>query len=298
MSETRVLILGGTGMMGHKLVQQLGTYFDTFCTIRKDFSAVEPLGIFDREKVVENIDVENFGSVKNVIHELKPNVVINAVGIIKQIADSNNVVQTLKVNSIFPNLIADLARELDFRFITIGTDCVFLGNRGNYREADVPDALDLYGRSKQYGEVVGPNCLTLRTSIVGRELGTSHSLVDWFLSQTGSVRGYSKAIFSGFPTVVFADIIANVILNHPTLSGLFHVSSEPIAKYDLLKLIKERSPFEIEIEEDREFSIDRSLDSTKFRDATGFAPLRWSEMVDRMFSDPTPYDKFSRISKI
>jgi len=298
MSETRVLILGGTGMLGHKLVQRLGTSFDTFCTIRKDFSAVEPLGIFDREKVVENIDVENFGSVKNVIHELKPNVVINAVGIIKQIADSNNVVQTLKVNSIFPNLIADLARELDFRFITIGTDCVFLGNRGNYREADVPDALDLYGRSKQYGEVVGPNCLTLRTSIVGRELGTSHSLVDWFLSQTGSVRGYSKAIFSGFPTVVFADIIANVILNHPTLSGLFHVSSEPIAKYDLLKLIKERSPFEIEIEEDREFSIDRSLDSTKFRDATGFAPLRWSEMVDRMFSDPTPYDKFSRISKI
>jgi dTDP-4-dehydrorhamnose reductase len=187
---------------------------------------------------------------------------------------------------------------LDFRFITIGTDCVFLGNRGNYREADVPDALDLYGRSKQYGEVVGRNCLTLRTSIVGRELGTSHSLVDWFLSQSESVRGYSRAIFSGFPTIVFADIVADIIANHSTLSGLFHVSSEPIAKYDLLKLIKERTSFEIEIKEDREFAIDRSLDSSRFRDATGFAPLPWTEMVDRMFADPTPYDKFSRISKI
>ena len=298
MNKTRVLILGGTGMLGHKLVQRLETSFDTFCTIRKGFSAVEPLGIFDREKVVENIDVENFGSVKNVIHELKPDVVINAVGIIKQIAEADNVVRTLNINSILPNLIAELARELDFRFITIGTDCVFLGNRGNYREVDVPDALDLYGRSKQYGEVVGRNCLTLRTSIVGRELGTAHSLVDWFLSQSGSVRGYSRAIFSGFPTIVFADIVADIIANHPTLSGLFQVSSEPIAKYDLLRLIKERISFDIDIEEDREFSIDRSLDSTKFRDATGFAPLPWSEMVDRMFSDPTPYDKFSRISKI
>lgn len=292
MNQTRVLILGGTGMLGHKLVQRLGTSFDTFCTIRKDFSAVEPLEIVDREKVIENIDIENFESVKNVIHELKPAVVINAVGIIKQIAEAGGVVQTLNINSIFPNLLAELARELDFRFITIGTDCVFLGNRGGYRETDVPDALDLYGRSKQYGEVVGPNCLTLRTSIVGSEIGTSHSLVDWFLSQTGSVRGYSNAIFSGFPTIVFADIIADVIANHPTLSGLFHVSSEPISKCELLSLIKNRISFDIEIKEDLEFVIDRSLDSSRFRDATGFVPLPWSEMVDRMFSDPTPYEKF------
>lgn len=298
MNETRVLILGGTGMLGHKLLQRLGTSFDAFCTIRKDFSTVESLGIYDRQKVFANVDAKDFDSVEGLIRELNPAVVINAVGIIKQIADSNEVVQTLSVNSIFPNLMAGLAADLNFRFITVGTDCVFLGNRGNYRENDVPDALDLYGRSKQYGEVIGPNCLTLRTSIIGRELGTSHSLVDWFLSQRGDVRGYSRAIFSGFPTIVFADIVADIIANYPTLSGLFHVSSEPINKYDLLNLIKERISFDIEIEEDREFSIDRSLDSTRFREATGFVPLPWSEMVDRMFSDPTPYDKFSRISKI
>ncbi|MDI1241486.1 MAG: SDR family oxidoreductase [bacterium] len=296
MSQTRILILGGTGMLGHKLVQRFQTSFDTFCTIRKGFSTVAPLGIFEREQVFENVDVEDFESVKKIIDQLKPDVVVNAVGIIKQIAESNNVVQTLRVNSIFPNLLAELAKELDFRFITIGTDCAFLGDRGGYRESDPPDALDLYGRSKQYGEVVGPNCLSLRTSIIGRELGTAHSLVDWFLSRSGKVHGYSKAIFSGFPTTVLSDIIADVITNHPALSGLFHVSSEPIDKFSLLSLIKERSSFDIEIEVDDVFSIDRSLDSSRFRQITGFAPLPWPEMIDRMLSDPTPYNNWRKLS--
>jgi dTDP-4-dehydrorhamnose reductase len=202
-------------------------------------------------------------------------------------------VTTLTVNAIFPHRLAELGREYGYRLITISTDCVFDGLRGNYSEDDIPNATDLYGKSKSLGEVSGENCLTVRTSIIGRELSTSHSLVDWFLANRGGkVKGFARAIYSGFPTIVFAGIIGDLIEHNRTLSGLYHVSSDPIDKFRLLCLIKEKFAVDIEIGRDEDFCIDRSLNSAGFREMTGFRPPAWGEMIAQMASDPTPYDKW------
>ena len=298
MKPKRVLILGGSGMLGHKLVQVLGDRFDTYYTIRGKFAEVEHYGFFERERTLERVDANEFSSVRSAVESIRPDVVLNAIGIIKQLPSSKNVVQTLTINSIFPHLVADLAQELGFRFITLSTDCVFSGSKGNYSENDIPDATDLYGRSKQFGEVTGTNCLTIRTSIIGRELETTHSLIDWFLSQNGSVNGYSNAIFSGFPTIVLADLLGNIIEEQPDLTGLYHLSSDPISKFALLELVKKRIGLKIEIVDAPEFRMDRSLDSSTFRSLTGFSSLPWAEMVDRMFEDLTPYDEWRKPASI
>ena len=285
-------------MLGHKLVQVFSDRFETFCTVRGTFSEVQRYGIFALDRTIENVNALDFSSVESAIEITDPDVIVNAIGIIKQLPSSKDVVQTLKINSIFPHLVGELARERGFRFITLGTDCVFRGDKGNYSESDVPDAIDLYGRSKQYGEVSEKNCLTLRTSIIGRELTTSHSLIDWFLSQPGPVKGYSHAIFSGFPTVLLAELIANVIEEYPDLHGLFQVSSEPISKLSLLRLVKDKLGLPIEIVDHPDFRLNRSLDSSAFRSVTGFHPLPWAEMVDTMFSDPTPYDEWRKPASI
>ena len=287
-------MIGGTGMLGHKVVQILSPRFNVHCTIRGSFASIEPLGIFARDSTIENVNVEDIEAVAGAIRSCKPDVVINCVGVIKQLPTSKDVIKTLSINAIFPHQLAALSEQLGFRMITVSTDCVFAGTKGNYKEDDPADALDLYGRSKQLGEVIDDRNLTIRTSIIGREIGTAHSLIDWFLSQKGYVKGFVNAIYSGFPTVVLSELIADIILNHHDLVGLYHVSSEPINKYDLLVLVKERLGLDILIERFTDFSIDRSLDSTRFRTATGFEPLPWQEMVDRMFSDPTPYENWHK----
>lgn len=286
----RILIFGGNGMLGHKLVQVLREHFEVWATIRGAFS--EHYRIFEKERTVENVEVTDHESAVTAIERSQPDVVINAVGVIKQLPDSKNVITTLSINSIFPQQLANLSEKYGYRLITIGTDCVFSGSKGNYTENDTADAVDLYGQSKRWGEVYGKNCLTLRTSIIGHELGTAHSLLEWFLSNRGAkVKGFSQAIYSGFPTVVFADIIRDLIVSQPSLNGLFHVSSDPISKYELLRLIDAEYDAGIEIEPDSEFKIDRSLNSERFRSETGFSPLTWPEMVRLMKEDSAVYGR-------
>ena len=292
----KVLILGGNGMLGHKLVQVFSEHFDTQFTVRKAPSHTNMSGLFGEHKIITDVDASDIITVRTAIESSRPDVVINAIGVVKQLPSSKDVVHTLTVNSIFPHLIAGLSAEHGFRFITIGTDCVFSGSKGMYRESDIPDAADLYGRSKHLGEVSQENCLTLRTSIIGRELETSHSLIEWFLSQTSRVKGFANATFSGFPTIILAELLVSVIRDYPELTGLYHVSSEPFSKFDLLSLVKKGRGSAITIDKETEFKIDRSLDSSRFREATGFTPLTWPEMVDRMLSDPTPYDEWRKIS--
>ena len=287
----RILVFGSGGMLGHKLMQVLGNGHEVFGTSRSR----ELPRMLAGANLLPNVSIEDDAAVRGSIEAVRPDVVVNAVGIIKQLPDSKNVITTLTVNSIFPHRLAELGREFGFRLITVSTDCVFSGSRGNYSEEDTPDATDLYGKSKNLGEVDAPNCLTLRTSIIGHEIGTSHSLVDWFLSNRGGkVKGYVNAIYSGFPTVIFAAIIDNLILRQPALSGLYHVSSDPIGKYELLKLINERYDAKVEIEPFEDFRIDRSLDSTRFRTETDFAPRSWPEMIDLMADDAKSYDKWKQ----
>ncbi len=280
-------------MLGHKLVQVLQKQFDVWTTFRGSSTEFDKFGFYDSEKVVANIDVENFEVVRDAVFNLEPNVVINAIGIIKQTPTSNDVVKTLKINSIFPHQLAELTKKAGARLITVSTDCVFDGRKGNYKEEDISDAADLYGKSKNLGEISAPHCLTLRTSIIGRELQTAHSLVEWFLSSKGrKIRGFTNAVFSGFTTIVLAEIISDLIENHSNLHGLYHVSSEPISKFDLLCLLKKFYALPIEIEPDGDFKIDRSLNSERFRSETGFVPDEWSTMIGRMTADSTPYADF------
>ncbi|MGB7070954.1 MAG: SDR family oxidoreductase [Pyrinomonadaceae bacterium] len=295
MNGERILIFGGKGMLGHKLVQALNPYFDVWTTVRDEISVLAPLAIFDPLRAIGGVNATDLKSIKDTITMVNPDVVINAVGVIKQLPTASDTIATLEVNSIFPHRLAELSTSYGFRLICISTDCVFDGRSGNYTEDDVSNAEDLYGKSKNLGEISQDNCLTIRTSIIGREIGTSHSLVDWFLSNTGkSVRGYVNAIYSGFPTVVFADIIADLIGNWPDLHGLYHVSSNPINKFELLTLLNDRYNAGVEISPFEDFHINRSLDSTKFRIATGFEPESWDAMIRRMAADPTPYDKWKQ----
>ncbi len=282
-------------MLGHKLTQVFQGKFDVWTTLRDDFEGYEKFGIFEREKTVCGVDAEKFETVKNAIEFIKPDAIINAIGVIKQLPSSNNVVKTLTINSIFPHLVAEIAQKINARFIEISTDCVFSGKKGNYSEDDLPDAYDLYGKSKNLGEVSGENCLTFRTSIIGRELLTANSLVDWFLTNRGkSVKGYVNAIYSGFPTIVLAEIIADLLIKQPNLSGLYHLSSEPINKFDLLCLIRDAYKADIEIERFEGFSTDKSLNSAKFRQQTGFFPRNWERMIAQMANDITPYDEWKK----
>ncbi len=278
-------------MLGHKLVQILGSEFETFSTIRRELPAVERFGIFDRERTITNVDVTSERQVVDVIDRVRPDVVINCVGIIKQITSTPETM--VQINTVLPRKLAELSAKYHFRLILISTDCVFAGSKGNYSEADVPDADDIYGKTKLRGEVVAPNCLTIRTSMFGRELDSSHSLIEWFLSMRNqTISGFTRAIYSGFSTIVLSEIISSLIKDRADLSGLYHISSDPISKFELLELVNDAFEANVTIKPDDSLIIDRSLDSTKFRSETGFVPPTWPEMIKLMAADTTPYESF------
>ena len=290
----RVLIFGAGGMLGHKLYQQFRDRFDTWATIRGQYSRYGRYKLFDPERICGGVDAYDFASVERTMRSVQPDVVINCIGIVKQLAAANAPIPSLELNALGPHRLADLCRETNARLLHISTDCVFNGKRGNYTETDPSDAYDLYGRTKFFGEVGYPGTLTLRTAIIGREISSQNGLVEWFLSNRpkGSVRGFRNAIYTGFTTHALAEIIAEVIDAFPTLSGVYQVSSEPINKYEMLLRLREAYNTDIQIEPYDDVRIDRSLDSTRFREETGFIPPTWKGMIEQMADDPTPYDKW------
>lgn len=286
----RVLILGGSGMLGHKLWQVCARRFDAYVTLRQARVPAAFGGLFDPARVVGRVSAEDADGVARAFAAVRPDVVVNCVGVVKQDAAAKDPVTAISVNALFPHRLAALAAAAGARLIHLSTDCVFSGRGGGYREADAPDAEDLYGRTKLLGEVGGPNCLTLRTSMIGRELAGSHGLVEWFLGQEGkTVRGFRRAVFSGFTTAALAEIIADLIAEHRALEGVWHVAAEPINKFDLLSLVKRVYGAGIEIEPDETFACDRSLRAERFREATGIGAPSWPEMIERMHRDSTPY---------
>ena len=289
----KVFVLGGEGMLGHKMWQVLSQRFDTYMTMRQPAKAYSQFEIFDLDRIRGGINCINFDSVVKVIGEIKPDVIVNCIGIVKQVVEVSDPVITLTINSIFPHRLKNLCSITNTRLIHLSTDCVFSGKKGMYTEEDDIDATDLYGLSKYLGEVNGDNCLTIRTSIIGRELTTKNGLLEWFLSNAnGTVKGYTNAIFSGFPTIVLAEILVKIIKGFPELSGVWHVSSDPISKYDLLQLIESEYSLQINIEPFADFSEDHSLDSSRFRNKTGIIQSKWPELIRIMKEDPTPYDNW------
>lgn len=283
MNRQKILILGASGMLGNAMLRYFATRTrHEVAGVVRSGRSVGLLPAEVQDKITESGDVEDFDALVRLFERHRPTVLVNCVGLVKQLGDSKDPLAAIPINSVLPHRLARLCALAGARMIHLSTDCVFSGAKGLYVENDLPDAIDVYGRTKLLGEVDYPHALTLRTSIIGHELAGHHSLICWFLAQEGAVRGFSKAVFSGFPTVEIARIIDEYVLPRPELSGLYHVSAEPIDKYSLLKLVAGIYGKAIRIDEDPGLVINRSLDSSRFQSATGFRPDDWPTLVRRM----------------
>lgn len=282
-SAQRVLVLGATGMLGHTVLRLLAASagIEVHGTARSA-DAARRLPEALRPRVQTGIDATDMDALARCIARIRPALVVNGVGIVKQLAAADDPLVSIPVNALLPHRLAALCRDAGARLVHVSTDCVFSGARGGYTEDDAPDPQDLYGRSKLLGEVDAPGVLTLRTSIIGPELGSAQGLVGWLLNAAGPVRGYTRAIFSGLPTVELARVLRDVVLPRPQLQGLYHLSAAPISKHELLGLVARAYGKAIDIVPSDTPVIDRSLDSGRFRAATGYAPPDWPELVRRM----------------
>ena len=286
----KILVLGANGTLGHKLYQVLSSLFEVIGTVRGASPETGKRRFFREAQIVPNVDAREISRMDRVIEEAKPDVVINSIGIVKQMEKEAGLLFNVWLNSLFPHQLYQICQARGIRLIHISTDCVFSGRTGSYREDDPSDAEDIYGKTKYLGEVNEAGALTIRTSFIGRELASTNGLLEWFLSNRGSkVRGFSNAIFSGFTTVQLAGIIADIIADHQNLSGLYHISSEPISKFKLLTLINDAMELNIDIEEYPDFHCDRSLDSTRYREENGFIAPSWHKMVGELAQDAIRY---------
>jgi dTDP-4-dehydrorhamnose reductase len=284
MGKHKILVLGASGMLGNAVLRYFAAHTDheVVGSIRAEGArGLLPLNVQDN--VVSAGSVDDPDMLARLFDRTKPTVVINCVGLVKQLDEANDPLSAIPINSILPHRLARLCSLVGARLVHLSTDCVFSGAKGMYSESDVPDACDVYGRTKLLGEVSYAHTITLRTSIIGHELKGSSSLIGWFLAQQGSVKGFSRAVFSGLPTVEIARIVNEHVLPDAGLHGLYHLSADPIDKYQLLQLVANVYGKETDIVEDQSLVIDRSLDSSRFRDETGFKPDSWPVLIRRMY---------------
>lgn len=292
----KVLVLGGEGMLGHKMFQVLlARYPDTCCTIRG--SLADPfyrrIDLFRHGRVIGKVDAMNYPFLHEILKAEQPGHIVNCIGMIKQRETSKAAISNITLNSLLPHKLAEWAGEWEGRVIHFSTDCVFSGRHGSYTETSPSDSEDFYGKSKYLGEVATENALTLRTSIIGRELANFRSLLEWFLSQNGkSVRGFKKVIYSGVTTNYMADLVCRIVSEHPTLSGLYQVTSPAISKYDLLTMIRDAFRLDIDIVSDENEISDRSMIGDRFLQATGYRSPDWTGLLAQLVNDPTPYEKW------
>jgi dTDP-4-dehydrorhamnose reductase len=279
----RVLVLGASGMIGSTIIRVLSEKvdLDVFGTIRTS----EVKHFFSENisnRLISSIDIINESELLKLFNNIKPDVVINCAGLTKHLPGANDPIISIPINALAPHRLTAYCEMIGARLIHISSDCVFSGNKGGYVESDITDATDLYGRTKAMGEVDCPHAITLRTSTIGHELQSAYGLLDWFLSQKDSCKGFTKAIFSGLPTVVFAQIIRDIVIPRPDMHGFYHVSGQSIAKYDLLRLIAKVYKKSIDIIADDTLVIDRSLNSQRFQLATGYVAPEWPELIKLM----------------
>lgn len=281
----KILILGASGMLGNAMLRVLSACSEhrvvataRSATVRKFFTAELSANI------IPSVDVENMDGLARLFNKVRPDVVINCIGLVKQLDEARDPIQALSINSLLPHRLSRLCELASARLIHVSTDCVFSGRKGSYIETDTPDAEDLYGRSKLLGEVDYPHAITLRTSIIGHELNTAHGLIDWFLAQKNGIKGYTRAIFSGLPTCELANVVRDHVISRPNMCGVYQVSAEPISKFELLKLINQQYGANLSIAPDDAIEINRSLDGSRFREVTGYVAPAWPDLVAEMHS--------------
>ncbi len=288
-----IAVLGAAGMLGHKMFQRLRTAFPGTVAVMRKQAACPPfhrINLLQGDDVQSGLDAMDFKALGSWLSEIRPQFIVNCIGIIKQRDQAHDAIPSIAINSLLPHRLAALAAGWGGRLIHFSSDCVFSGDRGGYTEEDESDARDLYGRSKFLGEAAGANALTLRTSIIGRELVEHRSLLDWFLAQKGrTIRGFHRVIYSGVTTNHLADLVATIIRDRPDLSGLHQVASRPVSKYDLLCLLRDAYSLDVEIMPDDTEQSDRSISGEKLYRAMGYQAPPWPELVRQLAADPTPY---------
>lgn len=283
----KTIILGASGMLGFQVFRSfLDQGMDVVGIVRNRYRLEQNLDKSFYHYIREIDDARDFSSLEKIIQTEKPDYLINCVGIVVQLPLAKDFYESISINALLPHKLEKLGNQYGFKLIHISTDCVYNGRKGLYKESDIPNAEDLYGKTKELGEV-GYGCgITLRTSLIGHEIVSPvHGLLDWFLSQDKKVYGYSKAIFSGLTTLEFSNVLIEIVRAGQLSSGIYHVASEPISKYDLLHLIAEVYKFNIRIIESRELNINRSLDSEKFDSITNYRVPAWKQMITNMQRD-------------
>lgn len=296
MNQPRIVVLAVTGMLGHKMFQRLGERFPEVYGISRDLTTsarFRNVALLRNPRILQGIDAQEWDGLERLLQWLRPDYLVNCIGIIKQRDEARAAIPSLLINSVLPHRLAEAAGAWGGRMIHFSTDCVFNGHKGGYREEDPSDAEDLYGRTKFLGEVAAANALTLRTSIIGRELAEFRSLLEWFLAARGKrVQGYQKTLYSGVTTNYLARLVAQLIESHPTLQGLYQVASQPISKYDLLCLIRQVFGLDIEIQPVEGELADRTMRADRFLAATGLRCPGWPDLIEEIYQDPTPYEEW------
>lgn len=273
-------------MLGHELLRSLAARHEVSLTLHRPLTAYHEHGLFSAANAVGGLDARDWSRLAGVIAELAPQAVVNCIGIVPQRAEARSPIEMIEINALLPHRLLEVCRAAGARLLHFSTDCVFSGRAGAYRESDVPDPVDLYGRSKLLGEVDEPPGLTLRTSILGLELARRSSLVEWFLAQRGQVRGFRRALYTGLTTMEMGRLVERLLARHPHLHGVWHVASAPISKYDLLvTLSRKLGRNDVEILPDDDFVCDRSLNSEAFERATGYLPPSWEEMLEELAAE-------------
>lgn len=283
----RTLVLGASGMLGHKVFQvfrEAGE--DVRGVMRRTKDSCTGFPMLQEPGVLDGTGVETADDVLATFEWAQPDVVINCIGLVKPLA--KDAAKTITINSLLPHTIARVATLASARLLHISTDCVFSGSEGGYSEESIPDAEDLYGRSKLMGEVTYGGHLTIRTSIIGRELNTSRNLIEWFLATEGTVQGYRRAFFSGLTTKALAEVLLG-LAHQPEATGLLHVAGERVNKNDLLCMLQRAyghnqtriEPF------DNEF-IDRSLKAERAV-TLGVVVPSLPRMIDDMAGENSMY---------
>ena len=281
----KVLVFGASGMIGSAMFRVLSSTkeWQVWGTLRSD-EAKRFFTEDQQNKLAAGVDVEKYDTLVRMFARVKPDVVVNCIGLTKHHKEAEDPQLALPLNALLPHRMADLCAVTGARLIHVSTDCVFAGAKGDYTESDAPDARDVYGKTKHLGEVNYPHAITLRTSTIGHELNSAYGLLEWFLSQQASCKGFNRAIFSGLPNTEFARVVRDVVIPRPGLHGLYHVGADPIGKFELLKLIATVYGKQIAIVQDDEFMIDRSLNSQRFSQATGYRAPAWPELIQSMYA--------------
>ena len=286
--KMRIVVLGASGLIGHKLFQTFTDRFEhCFAVLHRDRNVFADCGLFESDKVIDNVDAMDFDHLKGILHAVDPDVILNCVGITKRKPAVNNPIEAITTNSLLPHRLADWGKSNDARVIHFSTDCVFNGGLGNYNEESDTTGEDAYGKTKALGEIRYPHSLTIRSSFIGRELTAKTELLEWFLAQRGSkIRGFTKAWYSGVSTIQMCRVVGDIIENHQDLGGLYQLAMpEPISKYDLLQLANQAFGANVEIEADDSFEIKPTLDGGKLRAAINVELPTWESMMNELAAD-------------